>query len=145
MEQQIKKIEIISEKKIQIIDLTGEINKIIQESKMKQGIVCVFTKHTTTALCVNEKEKRLLEDVQKKLEEIAPTKAKYLHDDIHLRECPVDEPLNGHAHLKALILNASESIPFEEGKLSLGKWQSVLFFDLDGPRKRELSIHIMGE
>ena len=145
MKQQIKKIEVKSEKKIQVIDLTKEINKIIQESKMKQGIVCVFTKHTTTALCINEKEKRLLEDVQRKLEEIAPTKASYLHDDIHLRECPVDEPLNGHAHLKALMLNASENIPFEEGKLSLGKCQSVLFFDLDGPRKRELSVHIMGE
>lgn len=145
MRQKTKKIEIKTESKIQIMDITEEINKVIRESNIEQGIVCVFTKHTTTALRVNENEKRLLEDMQRKLEEIAPTKTSYLHDDIHLRECPVDEPLNGHAHLKALVLNTSETIPIQEGKLSLGKWQSVLFFDLDGPRKRELSVHIMGE
>ena len=135
MKQRIKKIEVGSESKIQIIDITKEINKIIKESTMEQGMVCVFTKHTTTAIRVNENEKRLLEDMRKKLEEFAPVNTCYLHDDIHLRECHTNEPLNGHAHVKALVLNTSENIPFEEGKLCLGKWQSILFFYLYLPTK----------
>lgn len=145
MRQEIRSIEIRTESKIQIKDITQEINTVLEESKIGKGLVYVFTKHTTTALRVNENEKRLIEDMQQKLEEFAPIGKKYLHNDIHLRDCPPNEPLNGHAHLKALVLNTSETIPVVKGKLCLGKWQSVLFFELDGPRKREVHIHIIGE
>ncbi len=145
MKQRTKEIEIESKQKAEIIDLTKDINKAITESKIKQGIACIFTRHTTTAIRVNENEERLLEDMQQKLEEFAPKNKNYLHDDIHLRKCPPNEPLNGFAHLKALVLNTSETIPINEGKLCLGKWQSVLFFELGGPRKREISIQLIGE
>ncbi len=145
MKQKTKNLEIESKQNIQIIDITQEVDKIIADSKIEQGIACIFTKHTTTALRVNENEKRLLEDMRQKLEEIAPTNKNYLHDDISLRKCPPNEPLNGHSHLKSLILNTSETILIQQGKLCLGKWQSLLVFELDGPRKRELNVHIFGE
>ncbi len=58
---------------------------------------------------------------------------------------PEDEPMNAHSHLMAMMLTTSEIIPVVEGQLGLGTWQSVLFFDLDGPRKRTVFLQVTGE
>ncbi|MDJ0636600.1 MAG: YjbQ family protein [Xenococcaceae cyanobacterium MO_188.B29] len=76
---------------------------------------------------------------------LAPPTDKYLHNDLHLRDVPPDEPINAHSHLIAMMLNNSATIPLVEGKMALGKWQSVLFFELDGPRRRTVLIQISGE
>ncbi len=88
---------------------------------------------------------RLLEDLKTYFEKLAPATAKYLHNDLHLRDVPPDEPENAHSHLIAMTLNNSETIPLIDGQLALGKWQSVLFFELDGSRRREILIQISGE
>lgn len=126
-------------------NLTASIKKFVEDSHISNGQVLIFTKHTTAGLRVNEDEKRLFEDIHLFLEKIAPKNAKYLHDDIHLRDCPPDERLNGHAHLKSLILNTSEIIPVIDGKLVLGEWQNLFFIELDGSRKREVIVQIKGE
>ena len=126
-------------------NLTPQIKKFVEDSHIRNGQVLIFTKHTTAGLRVNEDEKRLFEDIHLFLEKIAPKNAKYLHDDIHLRDCPPDERLNGHAHLKSLILNTSEIIPVIDGKLVLGEWQNLFFIELDGSRKREVIVQIKGE
>ncbi len=126
-------------------DLTAQIQEVVAQSGITNGLVLVFTKHTTSGLRINENEKRLLEDIQLHLEELAPKKAKYLHDDVHLRDCPANERLNGHAHLKSLALNSSETVPLIGGELMLGKWQSILFFELDGGRQREIIVQVLGE
>ncbi len=68
-----------------------------------------------------------------------------LHNDLHLRDVPPDEPINAHSHLMAMMLSTSEVIPIVDGKLALGTWQSLLFFELDGPRKRTVFVQISGE
>lgn len=131
---------------INIYNLTPQIIKILARTNIQNGQVLVFSRHTTTALAINEYEERLLEDIKKHLEKLAPSSAKYLHNDLHLRDVPPDEPENAHSHLMAInMLNTSEIIPVIEGKLGLGTWQSVLFFDLDGPRKRTIAVQIMGQ
>jgi secondary thiamine-phosphate synthase enzyme len=79
------------------------------------------------------------------LRKLAPETEKYLHNDLHLRDVPPDEPMNAHSHLMAMMLNNSEIIPIVDGDLALGTWQSVLFFELDGPRSRSILIQISGE
>jgi secondary thiamine-phosphate synthase enzyme len=68
-----------------------------------------------------------------------------LHDNTNLRNFPPDERINGHAHLRSLILNSNEVIPIENFSLSLGNWQSIFFIELDGKRDREIKVTIIGE
>ena len=144
---QIKKevIEVKTSKGICIYNITPQIEKLLQVTSVKNGQVLVFCQHTTTALAINEDEERLLEDVKIHLSKLAPESGSYLHNDLHLRDVPEDEPINAHSHLMAMMLSSSEVIPIVDGKLALGTWQSVLFFELDGPRKRAVLIQISGE
>lgn len=138
-------IEIKTDQGINIYNVTPLIEKNLAATSIKNGQVVVFSRHTTTALAINENEERLLEDVKVYLEKLAPESEKYLHNDLHLRDVPPDEPMNAHSHLMAMMLTTSEVIPIVDGKLALGTWQSVLFFELDGPRKRTLFVQICGE
>ena len=92
----------------------------------------------------NEFEERLLDDIRSFLKKLAPADIGYQHNDIPLRDCPQNEPENAHSHLMAMVLGSTESIPVVDGNLVLGTWQSVLFFELDGPRKRQLRVQITG-
>jgi secondary thiamine-phosphate synthase enzyme len=140
-----KLIEIPTGTGINIHNITPQIQDLIDATGIKNGQVIVFSRHTTTALAINENEERLLEDIKIFLGKLAPENAKYLHNDLHLRDVPEDEPINAHSHLMAMMLNTSEVIPIVEGKLALGTWQSVLFFELDGPRIRTILLQISGE
>ncbi len=130
---------------INIYNLTPTIKKLLAATAVANGQVIVFARHTTTAVAINEYEERLLEDLKVHLSKLAPQTAKYLHNDLHLRDVPPDEPMNAHSHLMAMMLNNTEIIPVVDGELALGTWQSVLFFELDGPRRRNVLIQISGE
>jgi secondary thiamine-phosphate synthase enzyme len=138
-------IEIETSEGISIHNITPQIEKILAATAIANGQILVFSQHTTTALAINEDEERLLHDIKMHLKQLAPPGEKYLHNDLHLRVVPLDEPMNAHSHLMAITLSSSEVIPVVEGKLALGKWQSVLFFDLDGPRLRSVFVQISGE
>ncbi len=138
-------IEVETQAGIGIYNITPQINELLQKTAISNGQVLVFSQHTTTALAINENEERLLEDVKVHLKKLAPPEDKYLHNDLHLRIVPPDEPMNAHSHLMAMMLSTSEVIPVVEGQLALGTWQSVLFFELDGPRTRNVAVQISGE
>lgn len=140
-----KLIEIETEPKINIYNITLQIQNFLASTSIKNGQILVFSRHTTTALAINENEVRLLEDIKMFLQKLAPESDRYLHNDLHLRDVPEDEPINAHSHLMAMMLTTSEIIPIVDGKLALGTWQSVLFFELDGPRKRTVFVQISGE
>lgn len=138
-------IEIVTGKGISIHNMNNEILKILTDSGIRNGFLTVTSQHTTTAVTINENESRLLIDVENFFSQLVPAEARYLHNDIHLRECPPDEPENAHAHIVAMLLGSSEAIPLHEGKLMLGQWQSVMLVELDGSRQRKLAIQITGE
>ena len=139
-----KIINIPTELGINIYNITPQIEEVIKESAIKDGQVLIFSRHTTTALAINENEERLFIDIKNYLNKLAPQDEKYLHNDLHLRDVPPDEPINAHSHLMAMTLSTSEVVPIIDRQLELGQYQSVLFFDLDGPRNRTLSIQIIG-
>lgn len=140
-----KLIQIETDQGINIHNITPQIKDFVTSTPIKNGQIVVFSRHTTTALTINENEVRLLEDVKVFLQKLAPASDTYLHNDLHLRDVPEDEPINAHSHLMAMMLTTSEVIPIVDGKLALGNWQSVLFFELDGPRKRAVFLQIFGE
>ena len=139
-----KLLELETSQGINIQNITPQIHDVILSTSIKNGQVLVFSRHTTTALVINENEERLLEDVKVFLSKLAPESDNYLHNDLHLRDVPPDEPINAHSHLMAMMLSTSEVIPIIDGKLALGTYQSVLFFELDGPRKRTVLCQISG-
>jgi secondary thiamine-phosphate synthase enzyme len=140
-----KFIDLQTEPGINIHNLTPQVEAIVANTAIKNGHVIVFCRHTTTALGINEYEVRLLEDLKNYFHKLAPPTDRYLHNDLHLRDVPPDEPINAHSHLIAMTLNNSETIPIVDGKLALGTWQSILFFELDGPRLRNVLVQINGE
>jgi secondary thiamine-phosphate synthase enzyme len=140
-----KFIELDTTAGINIYNLTPQLEEIIAQTSISNGRAIVFVRHTTTAVAINEYEARLLEDIKNHFQKLAPPTDKYLHNDLHLRDVPPDEPINAHSHLIAMMLNNSETIPIVDGKLALGMWQSVLFIELDGPRRRSVLIQISGE
>lgn len=128
-----------------VYDITPMIKERLARERVAQGFVIVATRHTTTAVRLNEAEERLLHDIKLFLEKLVPPGEDYSHNDIHLRDCPPDESENAHAHLAALLLGSSEAIPVIDGKLALGTWQSVLFLELDGPRRRTVTVQVCGD
>lgn len=136
--------QISTQEPVSIVNLNPLIEVAIERSCIDNGFVIVSSRHTTTAITINEYEPRLLEDLRAWLRKLAPAQDKYLHNDIHLRDCPPDEPANAHSHLLAMLLGSSESIPLQQRKMALGKWQAVMLVDLDGPRQRTMNIHILG-
>jgi secondary thiamine-phosphate synthase enzyme len=147
-------LEVETEPGIQIYNLTARIQEFVQSTAIAQGQVLVFSRHTTTALAINEDEPRLYEDLRVYLQKLAPEKEmaigdklhRYWHNDLHLRpNIPADEPENAHSHLMAVTLSTSEVIPIINGQLALGTYQSILLFELDGPRKRSVLLQVSGE
>lgn len=126
-------------------DLMPGIKDAVAKSGINNGFVTVTSQHTTTAIAINENEERLVEDVKTFLNRLIPPADKYLHNDIALRDCPPDEPENAHSHLAAMLLGSSEVIALTAGELGLGQYQSVMLYELDGPRSRKVSVQVYGE
>ena len=136
-----KSLKISSSSNFQIMDITRDIvavlNEINKENKMDNGIVNIFTKHSTSAIRVNENEKGLLLDFEKALKDIVKEKDNYKHDFIDN---------NAASHIRAFLLGSSETIPIVDGRLDLGTWQSIFFVELDGPRtNRTVDLTFIGE
>lgn len=121
-------------KKFQIIDITPKINEL---TVIEEGIVNIFSKHSTSAIVVNENEKGLLEDFEVMLENLIDDKYSWQHDRIDN---------NATCHLKSFLLSSSETLPVKNSKLDLGTWQSVFFVELDGPRSsRTVNLTFIGK
>jgi len=122
-----------------IIDITGEVYGAVAETQLKNGIVTVFVPGSTGALTTIEYEPGLLEDFPDMLERIAPANLDYEHERRW-------HDGNGHSHVRASLIGPSLSIPFVNGRLTLGTWQQIVFVELDArSRTRDLIVQIMGE
>lgn len=138
-------LEVATEPGISFHDLTERLCELIARHQLRYGFIVVSSRHTTTALLVNEAEPRLLEDIKDFLGRLVPANAYYRHNDIHLRDCPPDEPENAHSHIAATLLSRSEVVAVADGRIDLGRWQSVLLVELDGPRHRSLGVLLCGD
>jgi len=145
MDHFVKEFQVDSAEKIEFLDVTDKIHEAVKESRIRNGVITVFTQHTTTAIRINENEDGLMKDIKCFLEKQVPMDCRYEHDELERRDVPEDEQINAHSHLKSLLMSTSESIPLSGSEPMLGKWQSVFFVELDGPRKRKLIVQVIGE
>ena len=124
-----KQIEVGTSKKVEVVDINHEIEKVLTPGKL-----CVlFCPHTTAALTINEYEPNLKKDMEEYFKRIAPP-GNYAHNKI-------DD--NAEAHLLSSLLKPSLTIPMDGRSLVLGVWQAVLLVELDGPRKRKVYVQVM--
>jgi secondary thiamine-phosphate synthase enzyme len=128
------RIELRTKESTELIDITQKVKEIVGRKGVDSGVCVVFTKHTTTGIIINENEAGLRNDVLRILNELVPRGKGYMHDRIDN---------NAHSHLRSVILGPSVTIPIENGTLTLGTWQSILFVESDGPRRREVLVQII--
>ena len=143
----IRRVGVETTRAPEFVDITPSVTELVREAGIRNGLMVVFSLHTTAAIKINENEPLLLQDMEHFLEHIASPNGHYLHDDFNIRtvnmtdeECP-----NGHAHCQHLFLGTSETIPIINGQMQLGRWQSIFLVELDRPRSREVLIQIVGE
>ncbi|MCI0787148.1 MAG: YjbQ family protein [Chloroflexi bacterium] len=131
----------------EFIDITDWVCQCVAQSKVANGFVIVYSKHTTAAVKINENEPLLLQDMVAFLEKISPRNGGYQHNDFSIRtvNMTADESPNGHAHLQHLLLGTSETVPLIDGIMQFGRYQSVFFIELDHPRSREVMVQVVGE
>lgn len=134
------KIVIKTEK--QFTPLNGYIHECIKD-KSGSGMVNIFVAHTTCAVKVLEGELLLLADINNYLDKCFPKEGNYMHDKIEIRDVPLTERVNGFAHLRQLFFSSDVTIPVEDGKMMLGRWQTVYLMEFDPIRDRDIIITYM--
>jgi len=133
-----REIVLSTSKKFQLIDITYEVEKIVEESGVRNGIVLVFAPHATAAIIANEHESGLIEDIITKIKELTePGSSKWKHNLI-------DD--NAHAHIGSALIGADKVFPIINGRLVRGTWQNIFLVEMDGPRaRRHVLVTVLGE
>lgn len=121
-------MEIETTERIEVLDVTDAVGSAVPAGA--SGTRTAFVDHTTCGVVVNESERRLLSDIETALERLVPENG-YAHDAI-------DD--NAAAHLRSMLLGPAATVPVKDGSLALGRWQSVLLVECDGPRTRRLRV-----
>lgn len=122
-----------------LIDITDQVEEFIRNSKTKEGMVLVFSSHSTAGITTLEYEEGILKDFCELLEKLIPKDKTYYHDSTW-------GEANGFSHLRASLLGPSVVFPIRAGKLQRGTWQQIVFCDFDrGPRQRKVLFQIIGE
>jgi secondary thiamine-phosphate synthase enzyme len=119
------------------INISDEVEKMLEKSGIREGLVLVSAMHITASVYINDAEQGLIQDIDEWLEKLAPFSKSYRHH--HTGES------NGDAHLKNLLMHHQVLVPVTKGKLDLGPWQQIYYAEFDGQRRKRVVIKIIGE
>ena len=128
-----RRISIKTQAKQELIDITPQVERIIREEGLKEGLCSVFVPHTTAGIIINENaDPSVKEDILMMLAKLVPQSSHYKHSEG-----------NSPAHIKSSLVGNSVQVPVSAGRLSLGTWQGIIFCEFDGPRNREAWISLI--
>ncbi len=128
-------LSVKTRERTELIDITSDINKLIQKSGVDQGFCMIFVPHTTAAVTINESaDPSVKSDILKVLNQIIPWEANYRHLEG-----------NSPAHIKSTLVGSSELVAIDNQRLILGTWQGIFFCEFDGPRTRKVDVRIVEE
>ena len=134
-----KKINLNTRGDPELVNITGQVSEILDDSGLKNGAITVFVSGSTAAITSFEYEPGLVKDVQELFDKLITRNKHYNHDQTW-------GDANGFSHLRAALLGASLTVPFEDGKLLLGTWQQLVLAEFDNrPRKRQIIVQLIGE
>jgi len=126
-----------TQKRKELVHITREVERVVDESGIREGMALVSAMHITAGIIVNDNESGLHADIWEWLEELAPVKPDYKH-----HRTGED---NADAHLKRIFTNHQAIIPITDGKLDLGPWERIFYLESDGMRKKRVIVKVMGE
>jgi secondary thiamine-phosphate synthase enzyme len=130
-----------TEERVELTDITDRVLELVRASGVREGIVSLWSMHTTFAVFMNEAQRALHADIKRLLEAIVDRDADWMHNDPQHSDC---DRFNADAHLRAMLLGHSLTLQVSGGEAVLGQWQRVLVAELDGPRSRTLRVQAMG-
>ena len=131
-----KSFSISTNRRCQMLDITGKVQSAVRDSKIKNGNAIVYCPHTTAAITINENaDPSVMHDILLTLDELVPEhRSGYRHSEG-----------NSDAHVKSSFVGCSEQILIIDGSLNLGTWQGIYFCEFDGPRSRRFYVEVSGE
>ena len=127
--------------RIELVDLTNRVMDFVRRFNVREGLVSLWSMHTTCSLFINEFQNALLTDIKRFLEQMVERDAAYMHNDPAHSDC---DRMNADSHLRAVLLGHNLTFQVSGGEVVLGQWQRILMAELDGPRARSLRIQILG-
>ncbi len=128
-----KTINISTAKRVDLVNITAQVQKVVNETKVDSGVITVYVPHTTCGITINEgADPDVARDIKFQLENLIPYQQGYRHMEG-----------NADSHIKTCLVGSSENIIVENGQLVLGTWQSIFLCDFDGPRNRKVYIKII--
>ncbi len=129
----IKNINVKTKTRTEFVNITSDIQKVVDESGVKNGICCVYVPHTTAGVTINEgADPSVVKDIQSTLSKWIPRSANYQHMEG-----------NSDAHIKTSLVGSSETVIIDGGRLLLGTWQAIFFCEFDGARNRRVNVKVM--
>ena len=138
MKSKTKYIEIETENKIEIVNITQEVEKVVKQSHVKEGLCLINSMHITSSVFVNDEEEGLKRDFNKWLEKLAP----YQPDSYQHNLTGED---NAHSHLKRTIMGREAIIAITDGELDLGRWEEIFYGEFDGQRIKKVLVKVIGD
>jgi len=139
---------VVADRRLGFVDVTESLQRAIKDSAVTEGCAVVYCRHTTCGLLINEWEDGALEDLRQHLERLIPVNGYFRHDDLEVRTQNLQpgERANGWSHVLQMVLGGtSHAIPVAAGEPLLGRWQRLIFVELDEPRERSLLLHVFGD
>ena len=130
-----------TDQRVELVDLTNKVMEYVRHFNIREGIVSLWSMHTTCSLFINEFQTALLTDIRRFLEQMVARDAEWLHNNPDHSDC---DRSNADSHLRALLLGHSLTLQISGGEVVLGQWQRILMAELDGPRARTLRIQVFG-
>jgi secondary thiamine-phosphate synthase enzyme len=131
-EREMKEFGISTRERACLVDITGEVERVVGASGVTEGLCTVFVPHTTAGVTINENaDPSVRHDILSKLAEFAPQHGHYRHSEG-----------NADAHIKASLVGSSVQVPVRQGRLAFGTWQGIFLCEFDGPRPRRIWVTI---
>ena len=130
-----------TDQRVELVDLTSKVMEFVRRFNVREGLVTLWSMHTTCSLFINEFQVALVSDIKRFLEHMIARDAAYMHNDPQHSDC---DRMNADSHLRAMLLGHNLSLQISGGEVVLGQWQRILMAELDGPRARSLRIQILG-
>jgi secondary thiamine-phosphate synthase enzyme len=130
-----------TDQRVELVDLTNRIMELVRGGNVSEGLVSIWSMHTTCTLFINEFQVALLSDIKRFLEHMVARDAEYMHNDPQHSDCDRN---NADSHLRAMLLGHNLTLQISGGEVVLGQWQRILMAELDGPRARSLRVQIFG-
>ena len=130
-----------TDQRIELVDLTNRIMEFVRRFNIREGMLSIWSMHTTCTLLINEFQGALLSDIKRFLEQMVARDAEWMHNNPDHSDC---DRMNADSHLRALLLGHSLTLQVSGGEVVLGQWQRILMAELDGPRARSLRVQVFG-